>query len=171
MILDLKQYQASSPYPPIDSVHEDKKLAAELLGGYSGERSELSTVLQYAYHNLRLQNGYDKIAQTIRGVFYVETLHLKFLGECIARLGGDVRYTIKLEEKSLYWQAALIDYKTNPSQMLLADIEGERYAAGFYKKLAAEVNQKEISKLMLRLSEDEELHIRIFTDLYKQYFR
>lgn len=171
MILNLENFQAPAPYPAVHNVRQDKQLAAKLMEGYSGETSELTTVLQYAYHSLRCKKRYSKISQTIRGIFYVEALHMEFLGDCICKLGGDAHYILKLREKSICWQASMVEYGASPAQMLLADIQGEKYAAAFYEETAATVNQPEISSLLTRLAEDEKLHIRIFTDLYHQFLR
>lgn len=171
MMLDLEQYQADLPYPAVRNVHTDKRLAARLMGGYCGASSEMTTVLQYAYHSLRCKKNYDEVSKVMRGIFYVETLHMEFLGECICKLGGDVHYMIELKEKSIYWQSCLVEYKSSPSQMLLADIQGERYAAAFYEETAAMVSQPDIAKLLARLAEDEKLHVRILSDLYSRTFR
>lgn len=172
MILDLKHYQVDLPYPPLKNVRPDKQLAAKLAEGYSGERSELTTVMQYAYHSLQCKRRYAEISQIIKGVSYVETIHLELLGECVGRLGLDTKYTLSLKEKSIPWQANVVEYySTSPGKMLQADIRGEEYAANFYEEMARTINQPDIAALMARLAKDERMHIQIFTDLYKKHFR
>lgn len=70
------------------NVRPDAQLMAKLTEAYSGEASELTTSLLYSYQNVKCSNKYAKIAEPIRGVFYVETLHLEMLGNTIIKLGG-----------------------------------------------------------------------------------
>jgi len=171
MMLDLKRYQADSPYPPVNNVRPDKALASKLMDAYSGESSELTTVLQYAYQSLKCRKKYNEIAEIIRGIFYVETLHLEFIGDCISKLGGDLQYTLALRERSISWQASLVAYDTSASKILLTNIQGEKYAAAFYEETSKAVDQPDIANLLARLAEDERLHIRIFSDLQHRFFR
>lgn len=165
MKLDLGPYQAPQTYPVLRNVRQDKVLAQTLLNGYCGEKSELTTVLQYAHHSLKCKNRAQQIYNTLRGIFYVETLHLELLGECAARLGGDVEYMLALKEKSVCWQASLVEYSRTPMQMLKDDIQGERFAVDFYTDTARSVKQHDISALLSRLAEDEKLHVKLLTDL------
>lgn len=171
MILDLNKYRADAPYPSVGNVRKDKKLAATLMEGYSGEMSELTTVLQYAYHSLRCKRRHNAIYEVLRGIFYIETIHMELLGDCIAKLGANTEYTIRLREKTICWQAAVVEYESSPAKMLLADIQGEKGAVAFYEGTAATLNQPDIAKLLMRLAEDERLHVKLLTDLYHTTFR
>lgn len=172
MTIDLDRFQAKEPYPELRNVRPDKRLAAHLLEGYSGETSELTTILQYAYHSLMCKKRYAEVSETIRGIFHVETLHLEFLGDCICRLGAPVQYQLALREKKLFWQASVVEYADTPAKMILADIRGEKEAAAFYEQAAETAkNQPPIAAMLSRLAADERLHIQIFTDLYNRYFR
>lgn len=172
MIIDLKSYQAKGSYPEVNVLRIDKKLAELVAEGYSGVSSELTTVLQYAHHSLRCKEKFTRISETMRGIFYVETLHMELLGGLLNRLRGDAQYRYSVQERNLVWQADAVEYLKTPSQMILADIEGEKGAAQYYEQLAATfAGQSDFSKLMLRLAEDEKLHIRILSDLYAQSFK
>ena len=170
MQIDLRPYQAHISYPELRHVKPDKVLAQTLLQGYSGERSELTTVLQYAYHSLRCEERIKEVSKTLRGIFYVETLHMEFLGNCVRRLGGNVEYVLTLGEKRIGWQSDMINYMRTPAQMLVEDIKGEKYAAAFYEDVSASTRQSDIAALLAQLAEDERLHIRILSKLYDRYF-
>lgn len=171
MILDIGKYQAESPYPSIGAVKKDVHFAATLLDAYSGEVSELTTVLQYAHHSLRCKAKHNEISEVFRGIFYVETLHVEFLGECILKLGGDVDYLLKLKENMIYWQSSFVAYEAQPMQMLMANIEGEKYATSFYEESSKSASQPGIANLLSRLAEDERLHIQILSDLHRRFSR
>lgn len=170
MIIDLKSYQDPMPYPSVFRLRPDKEMAERIMSGYSGAYSELTTTLQYAQHSLRCRN-YAEISETMRGIFYVETLHMEYLGDIICKMGGNAEYKISFQDKSIDWQASMVNYANSPSAMLWLDIEGEKGAAAFYEQTAQMTDQPELKSLMLRLAEDEKLHVKILTDLYNRYFR
>lgn len=170
MILNLNPYQAPQPYPALRNVKPDKGLANALSHGYCGERSELSTVMQYAYHSLQCKEKAAEYSQMLRGIFYVETLHMDFLGNCVRMLGEEPQYLLPLNEKKIEWQSGVIDYMDSPAHMLEADITGEQFAVKFYMEMAASTKQPEISELLSRLAEDEKLHVRILDKLHKRLF-
>lgn len=171
MIIDLEKYRADAPYPAIKNVRQDRRLVATLMQAYSGESSETTTIMQYAYHSLLCKKNYNEISRVMRGIYYVETLHQEYLGDCIYKLGGELQYVFILQKKSLSWQSAVINYENTPAKMLYADIEGEKGAAAFYTNTAAMVNQPQVADLLYRLAEDENLHVKMLTALYHKYFR
>lgn len=170
MTIDLKQYQDPMPYPTIFRLRQDQEITRRIMSGYSGAASELSTVLQYAQHSLRCKN-YSEVSETMRGIFYVETLHMELLGDVLCKLGGNAEYIMSVQEKNIYWQASMVNYSSAPSSMLRLDIEGEKGAVAFYEQTAKMTDQPELKSLMLRLAEDERLHVKILSDLYSRYFR
>lgn len=159
------------PYPPVRIAHPDAIMAAKLVEGYSGRHSELTTVLQYANHSLQCKGKNHELSILLRGIFYVETLHMELLGECIAALGGEIPYNLTAEPNAECWYATLVDYESQPAAILQADITGEKQAADFYIKTAAECKQPELAQLLLRLAEDEKLHYRLFTGAYQRYYK
>lgn len=170
MVLNLGRYQAPQPYPIVNNVYPDEKLAATLADAYSGITSELTTSLQYAYHSLQIQDKYSEISDIIRGIFHVETLHMELLGDCIRKLGGDIHYIVTLQDRPLSWQASFVNYESTPENMLLADIKGEEYAAAFYEETSAIATQADIANLLARLAKDERLHESMFKKLHQMYF-
>lgn len=162
-------YHADLPYPVITGLRHNKKQAMQLMSGYSGQYSELSTVCQYAYHKLNCGKNKELYA-ALQGVFLVETHHLELLGGCIQQLGMDPRYNLYLEHKPISWQAEVINYEKTLKEMLRADIEGEKGAVAYYLQTAKTIENQQLAELMLRLAKDEMLHIKIFSELYQKYF-
>lgn len=162
-------YRVNQPYPAVTGLKPSKRQAQLLMEGYSGASSELTTVTQYAYHHLHFLAN-KELAQTIKGVFLVETHHLELLGRCLIQLGEDPRYVLYHRQHRLDWQAGLVDYCQNPEAMLLADIAGEKGAAEYYVKTAEAIDDYRIAPLLLRLAEDERLHYQLFSSLHRRYF-
>jgi bacterioferritin len=167
--MDFPGYQMDIAYPDVAGIRPNKAQAMMLMEGYCGAVSELSTVTQYAYHHIRC-GRYDEIAQTIKGIFFVEALHMELLGKCIARLGVDPRYFTYSKQGQSFWHAGVVNYEESVRDMLWADIEGEKGAVDFYLITAERIGNPVVANLLLRLAEDEKLHVRMFTDLYSKYF-
>lgn len=168
--MNIEKYHANLSYPVVNGLNYNKVQAMLLMEGYSGQFSELSTVIQYSYHKIKSMKNRE-IAETLQGIFLVETHHLELLGNCINQLGMDPRYYIYLNQKPIVWQADVVNYATSVKEMVLADIEGEKRAVQYYIETAKIIDNEKIAKLLLRLSEDEKLHVEIFTNLYHKYFR
>lgn len=171
MTLDLTPYQAPLPYPAVRTVQPDPRVISTLMSGYCGVTSEMTTVLQYGYHSLRCKKQYEEISRAMRGIFYVETIHMELLGSCLCKLGVDPHYLWSLQEKKIWWQSSVVEYKSTPAEMLVADIQGEKGAVRYYLEGAATIQQPDIAALMARLAEDEKLHAQMLTDLYHRFFR
>lgn len=164
------KYSANLPYPEVTGLSSNKTQAMLLISGYSGQTSEMSTVAQYAYHKIKCEKN-KELAETLQGIFLVETRHLALLGKCIIDLGMDPMYVIYLDQKPLSWQAAVINYERTPKEMIFADIEGEKGATSYYLQTAETIGNAKIAALLLRLAEDEKLHVQIFSELYHKYFQ
>lgn len=163
-------YHVDLPYPVVSGLKPNKKQAMLLMEGYCGITSELSTVAQYAYHRLKCEKNYAELATVLQGIFLVETHHMALLGNCVNQLGVDPRYYMHLGQKNICWQADVINYKNTVKEMIFADIEGEKGATSYYLQTAKTIGNEKIEPLLLRLAKDEELHMKIFSDLYNKYF-
>lgn len=164
-------YHVDLPYPHITGLNPNKRQAMLLMSGYSGVSSELTTVTQYAYHKLKCTR-IKELYEALQGIFLVETHHLELLGHCINQLGVDPKYNMFLNnQKSISWISDAVNYKSSLNEIILTDIEGEKGAVRYYEDTAKIIENKKIEALLLRLAKDEALHVEIFTELYRKYFR
>ncbi len=161
-------YHVDLPYPKVNGLSVNKKQAQLLMSGYSGQISELTTVTQYAFHKIKCMRN-KEIYDTLQGIFLVETHHLELLGNCINQLGVEPHYKILLTDKAIFWQSDVVNYENTVKDMILADIEGEKQAVQYYEKTANIIGNEKIKALLLRLAQDEKLHVQIFTKLYHNY--
>lgn len=163
------KYNVDLPYPKVSGLYTNGQQAKLLIQGYSGQISELTTVTQYAFHKIKCMRN-KEIYDTLQGIFLVETHHLELLGNCINQLGTEPHYKMVLTDKSITWQADVINYENTMKEMILADMEGEKQAVNYYETTAKIIGNEKIKELLLRLAEDEKLHVEIFTKLYHKYF-
>lgn len=166
--MNLEKYHIDLPYPKVNGIGINKKQAELLIQGYSGQISELTTVTQYAFHKIKCIKN-KEIYDTLQGIFLVETHHLELLGNCINLLGTEPQYKIPLTNQLIHWQADVLNYETTLKDMISADIQGEKQAVHYYEETAKIIGNEKIKSLLLRLAEDEKLHVTIFTKLFHKY--
>ncbi|MDU3354998.1 ferritin-like domain-containing protein [Clostridium sp.] len=152
-------YHVDLPYPDIKVEKENSRYANILLHNYSGIVSEFTAIDQYVYHKFKLFKDCPAVSQAIGEIAMVEMHHLEMLGELILLLGEDPRYWIKKKDKRYYWNG--LDY----------DIQAEVVAIRDYNKALNEISDPNIVKIIERIILDEELHLKIFKELYAKYVK
>ncbi|MGG7177546.1 ferritin-like domain-containing protein [Clostridium paraputrificum] len=162
-------YSLNLPYPPIIVEKKNPKYIPLLLQNYSGMVSEFTAVSQYVYHKFRLFGNNRKVADTISGIAMVEMHHLAILGELITQLGGDPKYWINRKNKMYYWDGKFVDYGSNLKEFLTYDIQAEVAAIRQYKETIVKISDKNIVNILERIILDEELHLRLFKELYQEF--
>ena len=151
-------YHVDLPYPDIKVEKENPRYANILLHNYSGIVSEFTAVDQY-------------VSQAIGEIAMVEMHHLEMLGELILLLGEDPRYWIKKKDKRYYWNGKFVDYGNTLKEYLDYDIQAEVVAIRDYNKALNEISDPNIVKIIERIILDEELHLKIFKELYAKYVK
>ena len=157
---NVKPLMIEWPYPPIQ-VKERNQIYANLLSAdYCGSVSELSAITQYINNENRLSGEKCSMAKTILGIAMAEMMHLQKLGELIFLLGGNVDYTVKMQNGcSQMWTPKYLTIPENPRDMLIADIESERDAIRQYKMHIEMICDNAVNAVLARIIKDEEYHI------------
>ena len=164
-------YHVDLPYPEIKVEKENSRYANILLHNYSGIVSEFTAIDQYVYHKFKLFKGCPAVSQAIGEIAMVEMHHLEMLGELILLLGEDPRYWIKKKDKRYYWNGKFVDYGNTLKEYLDYDIQAEVVAIRDYNKALNEISDPNIVKIIERIILDEELHLKIFKELYAKYVK
>ncbi len=167
--MDVKPVMVDLPYPPIKAERKNLIYANILSIDYCGAVSELSAIAQYINNENRLSCERCPAARTILGIAMAEMVHLQKLGEMIFLLGGNIDYTVKLNNgKHMMWTPQHISIPQNVHKMVLADIESEKAAINQYKTHINMINDKYINDVLSRIILDEEYHIMFLNVLAKE---
>ena len=102
----------------------------------------------------------------IQRIAVVEQHHFTIIGQLIALLGG--RPECRSLEPDSYWCGNMVDYDCDLRTLLSKNAESEQFAAQAYAAQAKEINDPHVSKMLARLSLDEKLHHKIFSDFLSQ---
>jgi bacterioferritin len=163
------KYAVNLPYPEPKAETKNIPYANILLKDYAGEVSEFTAVSLYAYQHFVSDGIYKDYAELIVGVSVIEMKHLELLGETIKLLGIKPMYIDNGIPPGKLWSPLYVNYTTEIIKMLKEDIESENKAIENYKHHIALIQDKYIKKLLERIILDEELHIKLFTQLYEKY--
>lgn len=163
------KYAVDLPYPEIGEVGKNEKYALYLHDDYAGSESELSAITQYAYQHFLLDETYKEVAETTMGIAQVEMKHLGLLGETIVKLSGNPLFTGGFNSNGRFWNGDFPYYNEDVKGLLTANIYIEKTAIVNYRKHIVLIREPGIQALLNRIIMDEELHVRLYTDLLIKY--
>lgn len=163
------KYAIDLPYPEPMVERQNIKYANILLKDYAGAVSEFTAVNLYIYQHFVSDGIYKDYADLIAGVSIIEMKHLELLGETIKLLGAKPFFIDNAVPVGKPWNALLVNYDTRIKEMLLEDIKSEEIAIKTYKNHLTMIEDKYIRKLIERIIPDEELHLKLFIEMYEKY--
>ena len=164
------KFAHTAPYPKVMVTRPNKKYAEILQDAYAGRQSEMTAVTQYVYQDMCLREKYPDVGQALHGISLVEMHHLDLLGSLIFALGMLPTYSSIQRNKVRPWTGENVNDAFTLKRSLQADIRGEKQAILEYEKILGIVDDEQIRCLIRRIIQDEELHIKILSRLYEQYF-
>lgn len=167
----LKPLTIDLEYPSLDEIEIDLYTARKIVPAYSGLQGELTSTLQYVYQYFQFtKQGIEETAKVIMGIALAEMEHLKLLGNALNKLGLDPVWSQIPPYKCNFYDTSKISYSNDVQRMLLDDISAEMLAISEYKKMANALKNQTISALLIRISLDEELHVKVLTDCLNDYY-
>jgi len=120
-----------------------------------GIEHEYTVVLQYLLHSYLSPN--KDVKQQMEDQAINEMQHLGWLAEEMVDGGGNPRI-----------EHTEVDKSTKTADMLRADIKIEQKVAAEYDRVAKEVEDPGLKKLLIRIRDNELYHIGVFNDLLKE---
>lgn len=162
---DYMEYRVNKPYPEIMVERPNLNYAKILLEDYAGSISEDTAVHLYLYQHLVSDDIWQYYSKIIENISIVEMHHLEILGKLIKQLGLDPAYVSFKEDRLVPWSASYVNYTTDLAKMLDVDIMSETKAIQKYHQHYKIIDDKYIRQILLRIIEDEEVHLKIFNEL------
>ena len=154
-------YKSNLPYPDIKVEKENIEYAKLLMYPYASMISEDTATHLYMYQSFILD---DNIGKILENIAIVEMHHLEMLAKTINLLGLKPEY----KSNDIPWTSNYINYTNNIKDILKINIEAETLAIKNYQNLIKVINDKYIKKMLERIIVDEEIHLKIFNDLYNE---
>lgn len=153
-------------YPPITVAQQNPKYAQLLMPDLASATSEMTTVHQYLYQSFTIGNDYRNIRRVIQRIAQVEQHHFSIIGQLIALLGGQPE--CRSSKPASYWSGNMVDYSCDIRKLLTKNAGAEQFATQTYAAQSREIKDPHVSKMLARLSLDEKLHYKIFSDFLSQ---
>jgi bacterioferritin len=163
------KYIVNLPYPEPRVERPNRNYANILLKDYAGGVSEFTAVSLYSYQHFVSDGKYDDYAELVGGVSMAEMKHLELLGETIKMLGVKPIYIDNAFPPGNLWTARYVNFTISIRAMLAEDIRAEMKAIENYKYHISIIDDKYIKELLQRIIIDEELHIKLFNNMYEKY--
>lgn len=162
--MDLSLYQSKMKFPEIKVESKNLYYAEILLRDYAGKNSELTAITQYLYHSFDNDNNYSKIADILEKISIVEMKHLDVLSKLIIELGGKPVY---FTNEFGCWNSSFVEYGYTLENQLRKDLNDELTAINNYRKHQEIIEDINIKQILEKIISDEEVHVKILTDLLK----
>ena len=156
----------SNWYPPIAVQEKNPQYAQLLMPDLASAASEMTTVHTYLYQSWTIGNDYETIRCVIKRLAAVEQHHYAIIGQLIALLGGEPECRSTMNNS--YWCGNMINYSCDLRTLLSNNAKSECFAAQAYAEQSQEIKDPCVSKMLARLSLDEELHVQKFNDFLQQ---
>lgn len=162
---DRMEYKVNKPYPEIRVEQPNLEYAKLLLEDYAGTISEDTAVHLYLYQHLVADDLWEYYSKIIENISVVEMHHLEILGKLIKLLGLDPAFVSFKDDRLVAWTANYVNYTTDLETMLDVDIMSETKAIQKYREHVQMIDDVYIKQILLRIIEDEEIHLDIFKKL------
>lgn len=162
------RYTAEGPYPPIAAEGRNRQYAQAMGSNVGGGVSEMSAVARYFYGHVILA-GCREVADCLERIAIVEMHHLNIFA-CLARqLGEDPRLWAAFRGGRRYWTPEYLRYPQRVDQVLRYALEEEKETIQKYRQQTIWIRDKNVVANLHRVIADEEVHVKLLTDLLTAY--
>lgn len=166
----LKAISLNSSFPTTDGIGHDAYSLRIISSAYASSSGELNTTLQYVYHSFFFRKaGYRDVAEKLLGIAIAEMHHLDLLGQTILSLGASPVYCQNPYSRFNFYSTKYVAYSCSLKDMLVDDILGERHAIASYSKMLVKLHSDKVKEIILRILEDEKLHLSTLEEILKDF--
>ncbi len=151
----------------LEAIDKDALSARIISQAYSTPNGELTSILQYTYQYVLLENeGYKEIAKTLEGISVAEMMHFKLIGKMLTRLGSNPVFTSCPPNLFSFYSSRSVHYNQNAKIMIEDDILAEKSAIQIYQRMTKYLKNQEVKKVIEYLLEDEKMHLERLKEIY-----
>lgn len=162
----MNKYIIDKPYPSQETVKPNTQDLQMIYKNYAGILSELTAVTQYFYNHLYAKtNDNEDIGRILLQIAIAEMTHLNIFGELVINLGGDAKMMYPKNTNLVWWNGSIINYQKTTPKILESAIKLEKQTIECYTHQAKIAKQEIVSEILLRVVEDERLHLEVFEKL------
>lgn len=157
-----KEYSSKDPYPPVEVAGKNRLYAGLMHMNLCAAHSELTAVMQYLYEGWVMDAAHEQAARDMHRIAMVEMHHLNIFAQLVRLLGGDPTYTVSFRRGRRVWEGTMVSPCKNFYHMMQSNLLAEQETIDRYRRQAAMIQDAGVSALLLRIIEDERMHVQIF---------
>ena len=162
------EYTAPGPYPEVQVTGRNWRYGQAMLSNIGAGTSEMSAVARYLYGTFT-QGEQPEVADCLHHIAIVEMRHLDIFSRLAFQLGEDPRLWAPARTGRRYWTPEYLRYTHRLDRYLAHALEEERITVVKYRQQASWIQDGNIVANLLRIIEDEEVHIQVLTCLLESY--
>ena len=162
------EYMAPGPYPEVRAAGKNWRYGQAMLSNIGAGVSEMSAVARYLYGTFT-QGEQPEVAECLHHIAIVEMRHLDIFSRLACQLGEDPRLWAPARTGRKYWTPEYLRYCHQLDRYLAQALEEERAAIQKYRQQVGWIQDENIVDNLLRIIEDEEVHIQVLTCLLESY--
>lgn len=155
---------ASEPYPKIEVSKPNLRYAHILSQDFASAKGEMTAIFEYLYQHWILGNIDSEFAKLLARIAVVEMHHLDILGQLIVLLGGTPQCASIQHNRPIVWNGGMMNYTKQLKDMLTFNLYLEQSAIDAYTAHARGIEDPNVSAILLRIVQDERIHLQIFQD-------
>ena len=164
-------YFINKPYPEMTDIKENPQYASLMLSNLAGLYSEMNAVSLYFYNHVILKDVWPELSVAMEKISIVEMHHLDIFAHLAYHLGADPRLWDCQQGCLEYWSPGYNVYPSHLKSLLENAIIQEQNTIAIYQQQITCIKERTIQKILLRIIEDEELHIQIFEYFLNEYLQ
>lgn len=162
-------FASALPYPPVRISEKNVYYGRMMLDNIGGPNSEMSAVSLYLYNHF-IGTEYGDVASVFMKISVVEMRHLDLFGQLAFLLGENPRLWTYKGSRMNYWTPGYNNYPMELKPLLMNALNGEKNAIRKYEQQIQQIQDCHIVAILKRIILDEEIHVKIFEDLYREFF-
>ena len=162
-----KDYYIDKPYPDITIKHLPFELVIMLKRIFAGNKSEMTSVMQYVYQKNIFSNvpSLNNFASALEQISIKEMQHYEILSRIMVGANIDPKNCVYIDgnvDICDFWKSNYVDYTKDIAKMLEANIALEQKAIVEYAAVIAITDDENLKEILGRIVEDEKTHIEYF---------
>lgn len=169
-ICGIPSYHAELPYPAVHAAGRNPRYAAAMLENLGGANSEMSAAGLYFYDHL-VTMEYPEVAEVFHRLSVVEMHHLEIFGTLARQLGADPRLWCRQGGRPTWWTPGYLHYSQKLGVLIQIAMREEQATIRKYQEQARWIGDGNVVENLLRIVQDERLHLDILRGLLESYGR
>ena len=165
-----ENYCIKDEYPNITLTHLPQEILMMLKRIYAGTKSEFTSLTQYMYQHYILWSNpkLNNVSETLEKIAIQEMKHHEIVAKILVKCGIDPKNCVYIDGNPNlcdYWKASSVSYEKTLTKMFESNILLEQRAIEDYNEVINKTDNANLKQIILSILQDEEEHLKYFSDV------